>query len=82
MAKKSRKVRARSRVAETSRQPGARPAQQNAQPASAKAQLNAAAVSVQPVNYDYVKSDLVRVAVIAGALILILVILTFVPALK
>jgi hypothetical protein len=82
MAKKSRKVRARSRVAETSRQPGARPAQQKAQLASAKAQLNVAAASVHPQNYDYVKSDLLRIAVIAGALILVLVMLTFVPALK
>jgi hypothetical protein len=82
MAKKSRKARVRSRVAETSRQPGARPAPQKAQPASAKAQVNAAVVTVQPQNYDYVKSDLVRIAVIAGALILVLIILTFVPALK
>ena len=81
MAKKSRKVRARSKVAETSRQPGAGPVQQKAQPASAKTQLNAAA-ALNPVNYDYVKSDLVRIAVIAGVLLLILVILTFVPALK
>jgi len=82
MAKKSRKARARSRVAETSRQPDARPAQQKAQPATAKAQVNAAAAAVQPQNYGYVKSDLVRIAVIAGALILVLVMLTFVPALK
>jgi hypothetical protein len=82
MAKKSRKTRAMSRVAETSRQPLARPAQQKAQPSSTKAQVSAAAIAVQPQNYSYVKSDLVRIAVIAGALILILVILTFVPALK
>jgi hypothetical protein len=82
MSKKSRKVRARGKVAETSRLPGAGAAQQKAQPASAKAQLNAAAASLHPVNYDYVKSDLVRIAVIAGVLILTLVILTFVPALK
>jgi hypothetical protein len=82
MSKKSRKVRARGKVAETSRQPGAGPAQQKSQPASAKAQLNAAAASLQAVNYDYVKSDLVRIAVIAGVLILTLIILTFVPALK
>ena len=81
MAKKSRKARARSRVAETTRQPDARPAQQKAQPASAKAQVNAA-VAIQPQNYDYVKTDLVRIAVIAGVLLLVLIILTFVPALK
>jgi hypothetical protein len=82
MAKKSRKSRARNRVAETSRQPNARPAQQKAQLAPAKAQLNAVATAVQPQSYDYVKSDLVRIAVIAGALILVLIILTFIPALK
>jgi hypothetical protein len=42
----------------------------------------AAAIAFQPKNYDYVKSDLVRIAIIASALILILVILTFIPALK
>jgi hypothetical protein len=82
MAKKSRKARARGRVSETTRQPAATPAQQKAQPSSAKAQLNAAAVATQPQNYNYVKTDLVSIAVIGGALILILVILTFVPALK
>lgn len=80
MAKKSRRNRARGKVAETSRQPDARPAQQKAQPSAPKAQVMAA--SLQPVNYDYVKSDLVRIAVIAGVLLLILIMLTFVPALK
>jgi len=82
MAKKSRKARYKGKVAVTSRQPAAGPAQQKAQPVSAKAQLNAAATAVQPQNYSYVKSDLVSIAVIAGALILVLIILTFVPALK
>jgi len=80
MAKKSRKNRARVKVAETPRQPDARLAQQKAQPSNAKTHVMAAAV--QPVNYDYVKSDLVTIAVIAGSLILILIILTFVPALR
>jgi len=74
MAKKSRKARYRGKVAGTS--------QQKAQPVSTKAQVNAAATTAQPQNYSYVKSDLVRIAVIAGALILVLIILTFVPALK
>jgi len=82
MAKKSRKARYKGKVAVTSRQPAAGPAQQKAQPVSAKAQVNAAATAVQPQNYSYVKSDLVSIAVIAGALILVLIILTFVPALK
>ena len=42
----------------------------------------AAAIAVQAKNYDYVKSDLVRIGIVAGVLILILIILTFVPALK
>jgi len=37
---------------------------------------------LQPQNYDYVKSDLVSIAIIAGALILVLIVLTFIPALK
>jgi len=82
MSKKSRKSRARSRVAETSRLPDAKPAQQKAQPAPAKSQVNAIATAIKPQSYDYVKSDLINIAVIAGALILILIILTFVPALK
>ena len=42
----------------------------------------AAAVAFQPKNYDYVKSDLVRIGIVASVLILILIVLTFVPALK
>jgi hypothetical protein len=82
MAKKSRKSRARNRVPETSRQPASNPAQQKGQTASAKVQVKAVAAVLQPQNYDYVKSDLVRIGVIAGVLVLILLILTFVPALK
>jgi len=82
MAKKSRKSRTRNRVADTSRQPNARPVQQKALPATAKVQVNAVATSSQPQSYDYVKSDLVRIAVIAGVLILALIIMSFIPALK
>jgi len=82
MAKKSRKARAKGRVVETSRQPESRPAQQKAQSASSKSQVSAVAAAIQPQNYSYVKSDLIRIAVIAGALILVLIILTFIPALK
>jgi len=82
MAKKSRKSRARSRVTGRSRQPASNPAQQKAQPVPAKAQVKAVAAALQPQNYDYVKSDLVSIAIIAGALILVLIVLTFIPALK
>jgi hypothetical protein len=41
-----------------------------------------AASVMQPGNYDYVKSDVIRIGLIAGALLLILIVLTFIPALK
>jgi hypothetical protein len=40
------------------------------------------AAAAQPQSYSYVKSDLINIAVIAGILILVLIILTFIPALK
>ncbi len=81
MSKKSRKNRVRSRAPETSR-PVARTAQQQAQPARSKPQANVVAAAAQPQNYSYVKSDLINIAVIAGILILVLIVLTFIPALK
>jgi hypothetical protein len=81
MSKKSRKNRSRSRAPEALKS-GARPAQQQAQPARSKAQINAVATVAQPQNYSYVKSDLVNIAIIAGILILVLIVLTFIPALK
>ncbi|MBN1689943.1 MAG: hypothetical protein JW901_02845 [Dehalococcoidia bacterium] len=82
MSKKSRKNRSRSRAIETTARPNTGPAQQKAQPARSKAQVNSVAAVLQPQNYSYVKSDLIRIAIIAGILILVLIILTFVPALK
>jgi hypothetical protein len=41
-----------------------------------------AAIVAQTQNYDYVKTDLVRIGIIAGVLLLILVVLTLVPSLK
>ncbi|MDD5398387.1 MAG: hypothetical protein PHU70_04820 [Dehalococcoidia bacterium] len=81
MSKKSRKNRSRSRAPEASRS-DARPAQQNAQPARSKPQVSAVATALQPQNYNYVRSDLIRIAIIAGTLILALIIMTFIPALK
>lgn len=81
MSKKSRKNRSRSRAPEASR-PDARPAQQKAQPGRSKSQVNAVAAALQPQNYSYVKSDLISIAIIAGILIMVLIILTFIPALK
>lgn len=80
MSKKSRKIKTKSKAVQPAANAGT-----SALPASAiskKAAPVAAAVVFQTRNYDYVKSDLVRIGVIACVLILILVVLTFVPALK
>jgi len=85
MSKKSRRVRAKSRVSEPAQRAEARPIQSAAQPAAkamAKQPAGVAASVIQPGNYDYVKSDIIRIGIIAGALILILIVLTFIPALK
>ncbi len=81
MSKKSRKNRARNRAPEISR-PTAGPAQQQSQHARSKAQINAVAAAAKPQDYSYVKSDLINIAIIAGVLILVLIVLTFIPALK
>jgi hypothetical protein len=80
MSKKSRKIKTKGKAVQSV-------ASTNASnlPASAigkRVAPVAAAVAFQPKNYDYVKSDLVRIGVVASVLILILIILTFVPALK
>ena len=84
MSKKSRKARARGRVEPITPVASSRPqpkVQATAQVASRQPAVTAAA-AFQAKNYDYVKSDLVRIVIIAGSLILILIILTFIPALK
>jgi len=88
MAKKSRKARVKSRVAEPAQRPVAAAAPsapaRAAAPVSTRAARQAAAapVAIKPVNYDYVKTDLRNIGIIAGALILIIIILAFVPALR
>ena len=87
MAKKSRRARAKNRVGEPAQRPNLPVSQPKATAAapsrsSARAAAMAPAAVIQPANYDYVKSDLVRIGIIAGALILIIVILTFIPALR
>ena len=80
MSKKSRKIKTKSRAV----QPVSGANTTNL-PASAIGKRGAPAavvVAFQPKNYDYVKSDLVRIGIVASVLILILIILTFVPALK
>ena len=86
MAKKSRKARVKSRIAEPVQSKNAPVTQAKAtSPApsrGARKVTSAAAAVIQPVDYKYVKTDLIRIGIIAGALILILVILTFIPALR
>ena len=80
MSKKSRKIKTKPKAM----QPVAG-ANATGLPASAIGKRGApvsAAAAFQPKNYDYVKSDLVRIGIVAGVLILILIVLTFVPALK
>ena len=80
MSKKSRKIKNKSKAIQPASGTGAANL-----PSSAIGKRGAplsAAIAFQPKNYDYVKSDLVRIAIIAGALILIMVVLTFIPALK
>jgi hypothetical protein len=87
MAKKSRKARVNSRTAgpvQSMKAPA--PQAKATSPAisrsSARKTASVAAAVIQPANYEYVKSDLIRIGIIAGALILIIIILTFIPALK
>ena len=80
MSKKSRKIKTKAKAVQPVAGTGA-----TSLPASAIGKRGApvaAAVAFQPKNYDYVKSDLVRIGIIAGALILIMIMLTFIPALK
>jgi hypothetical protein len=80
MAKKSRKIKTKSKAIQSVAKTNV-----GGLPASAiskRVAPVAAAIAFQPKNYDYVKSDLVRIGIIACALILILIMLTFVPALK
>ncbi|MGD0354851.1 MAG: hypothetical protein ABSB31_05340 [Dehalococcoidia bacterium] len=84
MSKKSRKARARRRVEPINPVASSRPQPVVQTPARAafKQPAVTAAATFQAKSYDYVKSDLVRIVIIAGSLILILIVLTFIPALK
>jgi len=80
MSKKSRKIKTKSRAVQPVA--GANTTNLPAGMIGKRGAPAAAVVAFQPKNYDYVKSDLVRIGIIAGALILIMVMLTFIPALK
>ena len=80
MSKKSRKVKTKGKAVQPTA--GTNAANMPASAISKRAVPVAAAVAVQPRSYDYVKSDLARIGIIAAVLILILIVLTFIPALK
>jgi hypothetical protein len=85
MAKKSRRARTQSRVTGSSPRPEARqsqPAAATIRNAERQPIKTAVSMAQQPVNYEYVKSDLIRIGIIAGALIVVIIMLTFLPALK
>ena len=83
MTKKSRRARAKSRF----QQPvGNLPAQQSrpsvSVPGTRVERQSMAAAIAAPVNYDYVRSDLVRIGIIAGVMILIIIVLALIPGLN
>ena len=87
MSKKSRRARARARgiepvapVSPIANRP--QPRMQTAPQTVTRQSAAPAAAAFQAKNYDYVKSDIVRIAIIAGALIVILIVLAFVPGLR
>lgn len=82
MAKKSRRARTVNRATAPAQSPAGRQSRPAATSAARKTSAAVAAFVQTPANYDYVKSDLVRIGIIAGALIIITVVLTFVPALR
>lgn len=84
MAKKSRKMRAAAKPVAALQRPVANQSNSNAAPVQKTVkQATPASVNIlQPGYYDYVKKDLITICILAGALILILIILNFVPALK
>lgn len=85
MAKKSRKARVTTRANAVSQRPDGKQTQTQNQAVTQKSvkQPAVAAVNImQPGHYDYVTQDLIRIGIISAVLILILVALTFIPALK
>jgi hypothetical protein len=85
MAKKSRRTRTATRVsaAPQNNESKQAPAQsQSAVQKNARQPVVAAVNVMQAGHYDYVKDDLIRIGIISAVLILILVVLTFIPALK
>lgn len=86
MAKKSRRARVKNKASEPSQRPAVQSAKAVADTVIPSKNNNRQAAvqssAIKPVNYEYVKSDLIMIGIIAAALILIMVVLTFIPALR
>jgi len=87
MAKKSRRARATTKAAAPAQQTASAASQSTANTATATKSYSrrgaaASAAVIQPANYDYVKADLIQIGIIAAALLVIMIILTFIPALR
>jgi len=82
MAKKSRRARARQHSADSTVQKAVvrqdQPRSQAGNRAAQQAPVSAAAATIKANQYDYVAKDLVSIGIIAGALFLVLIILTFI----
>jgi hypothetical protein len=86
MAKKSRRARVTAKPNTAAPQTGNAPQPQAqstiATRRSARQPVAPAVNIMQSGHYEYVKEDLIRIGIISAVLILILVVLTFIPALK
>lgn len=86
MAKKSRRARVKNKAAEPSQRPAVQSVKAVADSGIPTKNNNRQAAvqtaAIKPTNYEYVKSDLVMIGIIAAALILIMIVLTFIPALR
>lgn len=85
MAKKSRKTKPIYRTGSTPIQKaGQKQSVETSIPANVtrKTVSSPSSVIQQPANYSYVKSDLVQIGIIASVLVLIIIVLTFIPALR
>ncbi len=85
MSKKSRRARAKSRGIQVAPAVAGRPVQAPLKQAGqnmAKQQPAAVATPITAHQYDYVKTDLIHIAIIAGALLIILIVLSFMPSMK
>lgn len=83
MAKKSRKARSTNRAAIAPKTAAAATSQVKTEAQKpSRQQASASAGAVQTVDYRYVAQDLIRIGIITAALILILIVLMFIPALR